>query len=124
MKIFILFITLYFSQTLLSHSEIKSCKSYKKNSDEYKFCVEDNLKFRNAKIKKWKLSDLFERDQDKTVKNLGNNIFWVQGYDKKDVLTAGTAHCSKVGGSFLKVEMISHYPTQVTRAILTFKCQV
>ena len=55
------------------------------------------------------------------VQNMGNGVYWIQGYDTEDALTGGKAHCSKVGGSFLMVEMMPH--TQTERATLTFKCQ-
>ena len=55
------------------------------------------------------------------VQEMGNNVFWIQGYDTEDALTGGKAHCSKVGGSFLMIEMIPH--TQGERATLTFKCK-
>ena len=123
MKIILIFIALYFSLISLSYSEIKNCKGHKKNSSDYKICVENNISVRNANFKNWKLSNLFKKNQHKAVKDLGNNIFWIQGYDKKDVLIGGTAHCSKIGGNFLKIKLIPHYPTQVRKATLTFKCQ-
>ena len=47
MKIIILIISLYTLSVSMSYSEIKSCKMYKKNSNEYKNCVNENVKIRN-----------------------------------------------------------------------------
>ena len=54
------------------------------------------------------------------VQDMGNNTFWIQGYDSEDAITGAKSHCSKVNGKFMMVEMIPH--TQKERATLTFKC--
>ena len=52
MKTIIISIILSIVLTTISYSKSKSCKSYKKNSNQYKACVDENIKMRNAKISK------------------------------------------------------------------------
>lgn len=54
------------------------------------------------------------------VQDMGNNTFWIQGYDTEDAITGANAHCAKLRGRFRLVEMIPH--TQRERATLTFSC--
>jgi hypothetical protein len=52
MKTIIISIILSAVLTTISYSKSKSCKIYKKNSNEYKLCVDENVKMRRAKINK------------------------------------------------------------------------
>jgi len=54
------------------------------------------------------------------VQDVGNNVFWLQGYDSEDALTGARAHCSKLGGTFKMKEMVPH--TRKDRATVTFEC--
>ena len=54
------------------------------------------------------------------MQDVGNNVFWLQGYDSEDALTGARAHCSKLGGTFKMKEMVPH--TRKDRATVTFEC--
>ena len=42
------------------------------------------------------------------VQDMGNNTFWIQGYDTEDAITGANAHCAKLSGKFRLVEMVPH----------------
>jgi hypothetical protein len=54
------------------------------------------------------------------VQDVGNNLYWIQGYDSEDALEGARASCSKIGGNFKMDKMTPH--TKEDRATVTFKC--
>ena len=62
-----------------------------------------------------------QKYQYSAVESMVDDKYWIKGWDSEDAITGAKAHCAKVGGSFLMVEMIGS--TSRKSAKLIFKCQ-
>ena len=54
------------------------------------------------------------------VQVVGDNLFFIEGDETRQVIKGGQAYCSKVNGKFAMSELIPQ--SEFSNATLTFKC--